>query len=71
MDYKSPTCCNTLMSRIPVAPAVITMKGKGGVRTFSKGYKEGYALEYQKDVPPFEPRDAGRRGRSEASLVKK
>ena len=71
MGYKSPVCCDTSMLRIPVAPAVITMKGKGGAREFSKGYKDGYARDYQKDVPVFEPRDVGAKHRSNASLVNK
>ncbi len=57
IDKDTPLCphCGTKMQKLPSSPAIITIKGKGGVRAYSKGYKEGYARDYQKDVSPFEP----------------
>ena len=57
LDKDTPKCpnCGADMKRLPTAPAIITIKGKDGTRTYSKGYKEGYIKDYQKDVPPFEP----------------
>ncbi len=55
IDDKSPLCCGEPMKKKPTFPAIVKVKGMGGVKTLSKGYKEGYAKDYQKDVPPFEP----------------
>jgi len=46
----APLCCGEAMVRQLTAPAIITIKGKGGTRTYSKGYKEGYSKEYLKSI---------------------
>jgi predicted nucleic acid-binding Zn ribbon protein len=51
-----PFCCGKPMNRLITKPAVIRINGKGGTRTYSRGYKEGYAKDYQKSVPAFEPK---------------
>lgn len=47
---KYPMCCDSSMDKLPTSPSLVRFEGKGGTRTFSKGYKEGYAKEYQKDI---------------------
>ena len=41
-----PLCCGKAMVKQLTSPSIITIRGKGGTRTFSKGYKEGYSKEY-------------------------
>ena len=43
-----PLCCGQPMSKLPTYPAKIDVRIKGGTRTHSKGYKEGYYKEYQR-----------------------
>ena len=52
IDKDTPECpqCGAEMKKLPTSPAIITMRGAGGTRTYSKGYKEGYSKEYLKDV---------------------
>ena len=47
-DAEAPICCGVTMSRLPTLPAKIDVKVKGGIRTHSKGYKEGYAKNHQR-----------------------
>ena len=44
--------CGVKMERLLTSPVMITIKGTGGTKTYSKGYKEGYSKEYLKDVSP-------------------
>jgi len=46
----TPLCCGRAMVKQLTAPAIITIKDKGGTRTYSKGYKEGYSQEYLKSI---------------------
>lgn len=49
IDKDTPLCpdCGAKMKHLPTSPAIITIKGKGGVRIHSKDYKEDYAKDYQ------------------------
>ena len=49
-DEKSPMCCERAMRKLMSTPAVIQIKGTGGIPIRSKGYKEGYSREYLKDI---------------------
>lgn len=44
----APICCGAPMVRLPACPAIIEIKGAGGVKAHSKGYKEGYAKNYRR-----------------------
>ena len=50
MTMTAPLCCGEAMVRRLTAPSIITIKGEGGTRTYSKGYKEGYSKEYLKSI---------------------
>lgn len=50
-----PLCCGKGMNRIPASPSLIRITGKGGTRTYSRGYKDSYAKEYQKSID-YEPK---------------
>ena len=41
-------CCGVQMDRLLCSPSIIAIKGEGGVKVHSKGYKEGYAQDYQR-----------------------
>lgn len=46
-----PLCCDGSMTRVPTFPAMIRVRDERGSFLRSKGYKEGYAKDYGKDVP--------------------
>ena len=50
IDKDTPLCpdCGAKMRKLPTYPAIIRINMDGGVRVHSKGYKEGYAKEYQR-----------------------
>lgn len=43
-----PFCCGKPMTKLPTYPAMIKMKGAGGIPIRSEGYKKGYSQEYLK-----------------------
>lgn len=47
-----PICCGKAMTKLPSSPAILRIMGKGGTRTYSRGYKEGYSKEYLKSLKP-------------------
>ena len=51
-DKENPLCpeCGAKMKSVFTAPSLITIKGKDGTRTYSKGYKEGYSKEYLRSI---------------------
>ncbi len=50
LSAEAPACCDKSMERQLTSPSLITIKGEGGTRTYSKGYKEGYSQEYLKSI---------------------
>lgn len=52
LNEDGPLCpnCGAEMKRLPTFPAIIEIKGTGGVPARSKGYKQGYSAEYLESI---------------------
>ncbi len=72
IDKETPLCpdCGAEMKRLLTTPAIITIKDKGGTRTYSKGYKEDYAKDYQSRLQDKKYDDARRRVEKKLKVAK-
>ena len=43
-----PLCCGERMRYLPTCPAKIEIKDQAGNRTYSSGYKDGYAKDFRR-----------------------
>ena len=50
IDKENPLCseCGIPMQKLLTSPAIITIRGKDGIRSYPRGYKEDYAKDYRR-----------------------